>query len=89
MKDKEEILVPVFELKEMEMKSQILNLLNSDIGFGINIFGILCIRGLENGKFAVSCDLGEEWEEVLDTSEEAVEFFLKVRKEKKLGTDFE
>jgi len=73
-------------MNDEKIRLHISELLDSDIGFGINIFSI---RGLENGKFAVSLDLEENWEKIFDESEEALDFFLKVRKEKKLGTDFE
>ena len=63
------------------------------IGHGIDLFAMLCLHQLEDGRFGVYHDPEgkpddiQEW--LFDEAEPAVDFFIAKRKELSLGYDFE
>lgn len=80
---------------DSELRSLIIAILKRRIGLGVELFGLLSIDELEQGRYRVLdqrdpeaniCD-GEET--VFKSVKAAVEYFLKVRDERKLGFDFE
>ena len=77
----------------MKKRKAILKILNMDVGFAIDLFGgLLWIGKLENGQTSVQSESllnGKSKERLFDDVEEGVDFFLKMRKRKKLGFDFE
>jgi len=77
----------------MKMKQQLINLLEDYIGFEVNLFDILWIYQLEDGRWAV-CLKNEippdNFDEYLfEDLEKSIDFFLSKREEMKLGYDFE
>ena len=78
----------------MTAESEVLNLvMNLPAGYCVTLYGLLYIRALEDGDFAVGDNdlLTDEiiWEEVFSESEEAVKFFVDKRHEKEFGADHE
>ena len=78
-----------------EVRSNIIALLRSNIGFGIEIFELLSVGQAEDGSFLVydqrdatkSLYEGKEWQ--FKDVKDAVDKFLEIRDERKLGFDFE
>jgi hypothetical protein len=71
-----------------QMRDAIIKLLQSGVGFDINIFEIISIGELEDHTFYVyDDDTGDEW--IFDTSEEATDYFISLRNTKSLGYDYE
>jgi hypothetical protein len=79
------------------IKESIIALLK--LGFEVDLFGILSIHQLEDGRCRIfNSELNEEsfditsedeYEEMFDDVEYAVEQFLKIREIRRLGYDFE
>lgn len=80
-----------------ELKPMMVSLLETQIGFEIGIFDMLIMYQLEDGRYGVynqpDCHktfLFEDMEEFLfDKAEDAVDLFLKLRRDRKLGFDHE
>jgi hypothetical protein len=66
----------------------ITQLLERRIGYEIDLFAMLYVRELENGKFAVGTEVRED-ERLFSDPREAAELFVKKRRERQLGFDFE
>lgn len=73
-------------------------LLETNIGYGISLFGLLDLYQLEDQRFAVNRHAqdvessgGNKWiyEEIFEDVREAVEFFEQKRREYELGFDIE
>ncbi len=83
------------KIDDVETRSIIIALLRKDIGFGIELFGLLSIDKLENGNIRVINQTNEE--ESIETGTEkifaakdikkAVDYFLLLRRKRKLGFD--
>ena len=69
-------------------RSLVAAILDRGAGYGIELFGLLYARGLENGSFAVGVE-GEDDEIVVGSAREAAELFIRRRRETKLGFDYE
>lgn len=75
----------------------IITLLESNIGYSIDLYRTLAIRQLENLTFAVSHEKYNaemrkdffDYEKIFTDAKEATEFFLQKRVEYELGSDFE
>lgn len=75
----------------------IVTLLESNVGYGIEFFGVLTLNQLEDLSYAVSHKKYEaetrvyvfDFEEIFIDAKEAAEFFLQKRREYELGYDFE
>lgn len=69
--------------------------MQSGTGYMIDLFGgMLYLRPLENGEFAVGCDdscepKNKHWEKCFKDPAEAIALFEKVRKQRKLGFEYE
>lgn len=80
---------------EIETRSMIIALLKKGIGFGIEIFGLLSIDTLENGDVRVMNQLNDEGhiedgvEKIFAAKDvkKAVDYFLAIRRKRKLGFD--
>lgn len=80
---------------EVETRSLIIALLKKNIGFGIEVFGLLSIDTLEDGKIRVINQIDEESsieqgvEKIFLPKDikKAVDYFLKLRRDRKLGFD--
>lgn len=81
-----------------KISKAIITLLESNIGYGIEFFGLeLHIRQLEDLTFAVGHEKYNtetrrtefDFEKLFDNATEAIEFFLQKRREYELGYDFE
>jgi hypothetical protein len=81
--------------RDSELRSIIIALLKKNIGFGVEICGLLSIDGLEDGRYRIldqrdpekSIDEGEEM--IFKSLKSAVDCFLRIRDERKLGFDYE
>ena len=80
------------------MKQQLMDLLEIEVGFEVNLFEMLLIHQLEDGRWRVNVEnpqnslnlFDENLDEYLfDKLEDAIDFFLEKREEMKLGYDFE
>jgi len=75
------------------MKQQLIDLLNNEVGFEVNLFDMLCIYQLEDSRWVVALENDKSPldfdENIFNELEEAVDFFLDKRTEMKLGYDFE
>lgn len=84
-----------FISKEMELRSQIISLLKRKIGFGVDLFGLLSIEEMKDGTFRVleqedeNAPLEDGDETNFKSVKSAVDYFLKIRDERKLGYDFD
>ncbi len=84
-----------FITKEMELRSQIISLVKREIGFGVELFGLLSIDEMKDGRFRVldqrdeTLDICEGEETLFKSIKAAVDYFLKIREERKLGYDFD
>jgi len=61
-------------------------------GFGIELFADLCIDGLEDGRFRVARydnTMQMTSEELFDDANAAIAYYLDLRDELRLGTDYE
>jgi hypothetical protein len=76
----------------------LVNLLESNVGYQISLFGLLELYQLEDKRFAVNRyehdtenQSKDKWiyEELFDDAREAVEFFEQKRREYELGFDIE
>jgi hypothetical protein len=68
--------------------TNITQLLERRVGYEIDLFAMLYIRELENGQFAVGTEARED-ERLFSNPREAAELFVKKRRERRLGFDFE
>ena len=68
------------------MEDAIIHILKSGTGCGVELFDILRLYPLEDGRFAVVYD---EEEQIFDSAEEATDEFLTIREDMKLGFDYE
>ena len=75
------------------MKQQLIDLLKNEIGFEVNVFDMLSIHQLEDGRWRICVEskIAPDYfdEYLFDKLEEAVDSFLKRRDEMKLGYDYE
>lgn len=80
---------------DQEVRSNIIALLRSDVGFGVELFGVLSIDQLEDKRYRIlnqldaSKDLADGVEYIYDDVKRAVDHFLKIRDSRKLGYDYE
>ena len=75
-------------IEDTKLKKAINNLLDLQIGFCLEIQGSFYIREIE-GPYAVGfTEYEEDWEKVFEDREEAIDFFIKKRKELLIGDDF-
>jgi hypothetical protein len=60
-------------------------------GFQVDVFTLLCVRPLEDGRFAVTYhpETNAGPEEVFDDARAAVTRFIELRHERRLGLDYE
>ncbi len=77
-----------------ESETNLLNLITSEVGYEVDLFGTLYLRPLEDLTFAVGSDDKErgkeyDWEKCFTDPKEAVKFFEDKRREMGLGWDFE
>jgi len=82
-----------------KVKKAILAVLELGCGFEVNLFAMLDIHQLEDGRYRImNTDVHEEdgyaydvddGEEIYENLNEAVERFLQLRKSRRLGYDFE
>ncbi len=80
-----------------EIRSNIIAILRSGLGIGVELFDLLSIDQLENGKYRIldQRDTGKSVNDpgviefIHDDVKKAVDHFLKIREERKLGFDFE
>lgn len=72
-------------------RGDLLRLITGPEGYEVDLFAMLCLRPLEDGRFAVSYEPpdAEEEETVYETAGEAVDAFLALRDKLKLGYDYE
>lgn len=81
--------------EDVELRSLIIAILKKRKGIGIDLFGLLQIDDLENGHVRVldqrdwDQDITYGTEYKFQDVKEGVDFFLHVRKERKLGYDFD
>lgn len=81
--------------EDVELRSLIIAILKKRKGIGIDLFGLLQIDDLENGHARVldqrdwDQDISFGTEYKFQDIKEGVDFFLNVRKERKLGYDFD
>jgi hypothetical protein len=68
------------------LRSLLIALLLSAPGFEINLFNKLSICQLENKKYLVR-DSGDEY--IFDNVRESVDLFLRLRRDRQIGFDFE
>lgn len=79
----------------MNTEEALIQVMKSGTGYEIDMFGgMLYLRPLENLEFAVGCDDSmvkkeDRWEKCFKDPAEAVKLFEKVRKERKLGLEYE
>lgn len=75
----------------MDREELLVELISCGTGYEIDLFGMLYLRPLENGEFAVGCDDSAEpnWEKCFKDPKEAARLFEQVRKERELGFEFE
>lgn len=78
-------------IKDKQIDEAINKLAFLNIGFSFELSGMLCIRELDNGEFAVSIDIpnSDSWEEVYTELGKAIECFLTARRKYELGEDYE
>lgn len=82
-------------LEDTELRSLIIALLKKRRGFGVDLFGLLSIEDLEDGTIRIfdqrdhlkSLEDGEEM--IHHHVKAAVEHFLTIRRERRLGYDYE
>jgi len=82
---------------ELETRSLIIALLKKQMGFGIELFGLLSIDSLENGDIRVINQMDEEGriedgkEKVFPAKDikKAVDYFLELRWKRRLGFDIQ
>lgn len=75
----------------------LVTLLESNIGYGIDLFGLLSLYQLEDGRFSVNRfvydsetrEFLHDFEELFENARQAVEFFEKKRQEYEVGFDIE
>lgn len=86
-----------FLKEEIETRSIIIALLRAGSDFGIDVFGLISIDTLEDGTIRIINQLDEEGN-IEDGKEKtfpakdlkkAVDYFLKLRRDRKLGYDHE
>lgn len=81
-------------MKDQEMRSNIIALLRSGVGFGVELFGALSVDALDGNEFRVldqrdaSKPLTDGEDYRFTDVKRAVDFFLQIRQERKLGYDF-
>ena len=74
-------------IEDTKLKKAINELLDLHIGFCLEIEGMFYIRELE-GPYAVGyTGIEEEWENVFENRDEAINFFIEQRKEVLIGDD--
>jgi len=81
-------------MNNKKLKSVILSLMESDIGFDVGYAAMISIRQLEDGTFAVDNDYYpftyySMKEKIFKNPKKAVDYFIKMREKRKLGEDFE
>ena len=81
-------------MSHLDEHQMICRLIQQPAGYSVDLFGILTLRSLEDGRWAVSYDPPEQtgmqpWESIHGQPEDAVTKFLEARKELKLGADHE
>jgi hypothetical protein len=69
------------------LRGAVIATISSPAGLSVS-FGDLMVFRLEDGRYAVDCE-EDAWQHVWKTAHEAADDFEKVRKEMKLGYDFE
>lgn len=80
---------------DIELRSLLIAILKRRIGLGVEAFGLLSIDELEQNQYRVldqrdpDGDICDGDETIFKSPKAAVEYFLKVREERKLGFDFE
>jgi hypothetical protein len=81
--------------KQLELRSIIISLLRQGMGFGVELFGLLSIDELEDGRFRIfdqrdhHADLCQGEEHIFKDVKDAVDKFLELRQDRMLGYDFE
>lgn len=84
-------------LEGPEFVDSIKKMICHDAGFSIDLYGILGIYQLEDGRFSVyfedpdepDDDGGMSYEAVFDTADSAINEFLRLRHVNKLGLDYD
>lgn len=84
--------------RNKKVEDALVTLLESNVGYNVDLFCFLTLRHLEDGTFAVSRHEYDEahpsqlrfmYEEIFEDARKAVEFFEEKRREYELGYDFE
>ena len=79
------------------IKNNLRDLLLSNIAFSFEVCGQLYIRQVNNGEYAIGEEIDpalsefidrETWEEVIEDVDQALEFFIRKRREFELGEDY-
>lgn len=82
-------------LEDMELRSLLIAILKKRRGFGIELFGLLSIEDMEDGSIRILDQ--RDPEKAIEEGEEhkhyhaktAVEHYMAIRRERRLGYDFE
>lgn len=81
--------------RDPELRSIIIALLRKNMGFAVEMYGVLSIGNMEDGRYSIldqrdfdkSIEDGDEM--IFNDVKKAVDCFLRIRDERQLGFDFE
>ena len=76
-------------IDDAKLKDAIKSLAGLQIGFCFNVVGILEIRELDSGDYAVDAETASVTEQVFDSLDDAIDYFLAKRHELECGADYE
>lgn len=81
--------------RDPELRSIIIALLRKNIGFAVEIYGVLSVGTMEDGRYSIfdqrdfDKNLEDGDELIFKDVKNAVDCFLRIRDERQLGFDFE